>query len=619
MACSARGCTILSACTSGSCILALFLLAGSVPILAQGSGNQKRLMSYYPMWAKSQVPPYAAPQIPYRKMTHILHAFLWLDPRGDGSLSIDPSLLEPPLIAAAHASGVKVMISISDRQALATFSTVARNATTRQTFARNVHDFVVVNGYDGVDIDWEVPKAPADTQPCTLLMQALRDVLPSPNFLLSMAIGADPRGTGFDVPALAPILDFINVMTYDIHGPWSSHSGHNSPLFLNKNDPGLEGSLETSMDLFEKTYAVPLQKLNIGTAFYGYDFEDVDSLWKFCNCSQTTSPANYGTYIKLRINGLGWKSYFDAVAKAPYLLYEGTEPRSGFITYDDPTSTQQKTAYVLGERNMGGVFMWELSADYDGQTQDLLDAMYRAFVLTQEPAFTAADVTNAASFASGISPGAIASIFGKYLSTVSGIVKAGAAPLPRELANTSVVINGIRAPLFAVANVNGQEQINFQVPFEVAEQTSASIVVNNGWSASQPLQVPLLMAEPGIFTFDGTNAAALHGANGSTITSSSPAVRGETIVIYATGLGPVSAGPGTGNAASRTTVSRTTNAVSVAVEGLNATVAFSGLAPDFVGLYQVNAVVPAGVRSGSLHLIMTVDGLASPPARIAVQ
>jgi uncharacterized protein (TIGR03437 family) len=245
--------------------------------------------------------------------------------------------------------------------------------------------------------------------------------------------------------------------------------------------------------------------------------------------------------------------------------------------------------------------------------------MYQAFVLTQEPAFAAAGVTNAASFASGISPGAIASIFGKYLSTVSGIVKADVAPLPRELANTSVLINGILAPLFAVANVNGQEQINFQVPFEVAGQTSASVVVNNSGSASQPVQVLVSTAEPGIFTFDGTNAAALHGANGSKITSSSPVARGETIVIYATGLGPVSASPGTGNPASRTTVSRTTHVVSVAINGLNADVAFSGLAPDFVGLYQLNAVVPAGAGSGSLPLIVAVDGITSPPAKIAVQ
>jgi uncharacterized protein (TIGR03437 family) len=81
----------------------------------------------------------------------------------------------------------------------------------------------------------------------------------------------------------------------------------------------------------------------------------------------------------------------------------------------------------------------------------------------------------------------------------------------------------------------------------------------------------------------------------------------------------VSASPGTGNPASRATVSQTTHTVSVAIGGLNAAVPFSGLAPDFVGLYQINAVVPAGAGSGSLNVIVTVDGTASAPAKIAVQ
>jgi GH18 family chitinase len=74
--------------------------------------------------------------------------------------------------------------------------------------------------------------------------------------------------------------DFINVMTYDFHGTWSNHPGHNSPMILNMADPGFEGSLTTSTDLFEKPYGVPRQKLNIGTAFYGYDFQGAKSLWE---------------------------------------------------------------------------------------------------------------------------------------------------------------------------------------------------------------------------------------------------------------------------------------------------------------------------------------------------
>src|SRR6185295_3417163 len=118
-----------------------------------------------------------------------------------------------------------------------------------------------------------------------------------------------------------------------------------------------------------------------------------------------------------------------------------------FLTYDDAASTEAKTTLVLATRKMGGIFMWDLSADYDGAGQDLLDAMYRAYVSASKPVFTAAGVTNGASFASGISPGAIATIFGAGLSTVGGVLGAKTLPLPNQLLNTSVTVGGITTPL----------------------------------------------------------------------------------------------------------------------------------------------------------------------------
>jgi chitinase len=598
--------------------IALFLLVGSLPLPAQ-----TRLLAYYPMWAKTQTPRYSAAQIPFHKITHIAHAFLAINPAADGSISIDPSLVEPALISGAHAAGVKVLISIggADASQAPAFASVAKSDVLRKTFARNVHNFVTANGYDGVDIDWEVPNAPTDTQPCILLMQALRAEMPSPGFLLSMAIPANPPGygTGFDVPSLASILDFINVMTYDFHGPWSNHAGHNSPMILNAADPGLEGSLTTSMDLFEKTYGVPRQKLNFGTAFYGYDFEGAKSLWDICNCGKTTTSVNYGTDIKLRINRLGWNSYFDNAAQAPYLLSEGAGQGPGFVTYDDASSTAAKTTLVLATRKMGGMFMWDFSADYDGASQDLLDAMYQAFVTARGPQFTAAGVTNGASFAHGISPGEIATIFGVGLGTGHGVVEAGNVPLPTQLLTTTVTVGGVAAPLFAVDNVNGSEQINFEVPWEIATQTSALVVVTSNGVSSQPVPVAVHTAQPGVFTVDGVNAVAVHGANQRPVTAANPASAGEIIVLYATGLGPVKNQPRTGSPASSTVLSSTMLPVAVTIGGHAAQVMFSGLTPGYAGLYQVNLTVPSNVESGVQSLIVTAGGVAGSIVKIAVQ
>jgi chitinase len=360
-------------------LAAVFL--GSLAAMAQGSASSKRLLGYYPEWAKTGTPPYTAKQIPYHKVTHIAHAFVLLTAKADGTFHVPSGMIEPALISKAHAAGVKVLISIGGGDGIQgpRFNRMAAVEAYRQAFVANVLAFLTKYGYDGVDIDWEVPNA-KDRKNCTTLMTELRAELPSP-WLISMATPSDPRqwGVGFDIPALAPLLDFMNVMTYDFHGPWTDHSGHNSPLILNPADPGLEGSLKTSMDLYQNQYRVPVDKLNIGTAFYGYEFDGVGALWEHCTSCTTTSQ-NYGNYIKQRINQQGWTTYYDDVAKAPYLL-DPSLP--GFITYDDVASSERKTRYVLKQRGFGGVFTWELSADYDGSSQDLIQAMYKAWKSSQ--------------------------------------------------------------------------------------------------------------------------------------------------------------------------------------------------------------------------------------------
>lgn len=85
---------------------------------------------------------------------------------------------------------------------------------------------------------------------------------------------------------------------------------------------------------------------------------------------------NYGTFIKQRINKKGWQTFYDQIALVPYMLR--TDGKAGFITYDDEFSTYYRVWYADWQENLGGTFMWSLDADYDGQSQDLLDEMYAA-------------------------------------------------------------------------------------------------------------------------------------------------------------------------------------------------------------------------------------------------
>ena len=227
------------------------------------SASSKRLLGYYPEWSKYNNPPYvySAAQVPYNELTHIAHAFLLLDAKADGTLDMPQGFIEPDLISNAHAAGVKVLVSIGGGGGGqgARFNKMAKVEANRQAFAKNVHAFLTQYGYDGVDIDWEIPNA-KDMSDCTTLMQELRNALPAGQWLISMATPSDPRswGQGFDIPALAPIVDFMNVMTYDFTGAWAGYAGLNSPLYQDPADPGQSGSVKTSMDLYANTYGVPV-------------------------------------------------------------------------------------------------------------------------------------------------------------------------------------------------------------------------------------------------------------------------------------------------------------------------------------------------------------------------
>jgi uncharacterized protein (TIGR03437 family) len=208
------------------------------------------------------------------------------------------------------------------------------------------------------------------------------------------------------------------------------------------------------------------------------------------------------------------------------------------------------------------------------------------------PSFTSASVVNAASFAAGISPGGIATIFGVNLTTAK----------PEDL---QVTVNGRTSQVFYFDN----GQINFQVPASVTGST-AEVVVKTPVGSSTA-SVPLVQAAPGIF-FDTASGfgAVLNSGTGLT-TSQRPPATGDAIEIYATGLGPLQ------NAAGG--LQQTVLVPEVVIGGVVAKVLFSGLAPGFPGLYQVNVQVPGGVASGVQALNVAVNGIRSNDVKIRIK
>ncbi len=337
----------------------------------------KRVVGDYGYWSKYQTPAYGAAQIPYHKLTHINHAGVSFD--ANGNLSVPDGFIEPELNSMAHAAGVKVMLLLGGD-----FNGLEASGL-KQNLVDNVALFEKQYGYDGVDIDWEYPETSTDRFFLAELMAKFR--ASNPSYVLS--IDAAPwGGYGYDLQQLKYSLDYVNIMMYDCAGPWTAYGQLNSPIFWDNRDPAPwecqpGGSVFNTANLFLRL--VPAAKLNMGTPFYGYVYHNINQEFGLCPnsawtpdgaCDNAVSSGNYGPDFKKRINKNGWHTIYDPIALVPYMLRD--DGSDGYITYDDATSTYYRVWYADWVRGLGGTFMWSLDADYDGHSQDLLDAMYRA-------------------------------------------------------------------------------------------------------------------------------------------------------------------------------------------------------------------------------------------------
>jgi len=229
----------------------------------------------------------------------------------------------------------------------------------------------------------------------------------------------------------------------------------------------------------------------------------------------------------------------------------------------------------------------------------------------QSPAINGAGVVNAASFTAKFSPGALATVFGTNFTGAGLDASAPSLPLASSLGGVSVQVNGVAAPVLYASTT----QINFQIPWETKPGSVAVVVSTNGF-ASAAVNITMLAAAPELFV-QGAHAAALN-SDFSLNSSSNPTKAGGTILAYLTGAGAVSNQPADGAAAGSNPISDVTSTVTATIGGQTADVSFAGLAPGFVGLWQVNVVVPAGVALGDLPLTVSVGGQTSNSANVSV-
>ncbi len=238
-----------------------------------------------------------------------------------------------------------------------------------------------------------------------------------------------------------------------------------------------------------------------------------------------------------------------------------------------------------------------------------------------QPAIAASGIVDGASFTSGraVAPGSIISIFGTGMA--DEIASAIKLPLPYGIDGTAFSFDVPSANI----SVPGRffyispGQLNVQVPWRLAGQSSVTVKVIINFTYSAEYTLPLATYSPGFFanSVGGQFIAAALDQNNNKVSAGNPVARGTTVQLFLNGLGPVQNTPADGAAVS--SKDSTATPASITIGGQPAMVSYSGLAPDYAGLYQVNAVVPTSIGTGLQTITCSIGGISCPTVMLPVQ
>lgn len=382
---------------------------GATPVLADDTVEEgQKVVSYLPCWESR---PWDVEDIDGDNLTHVYLSFARIN--NDFEISNEEMRIstvggqyEMPDIVSADMiidetwdkvdalkekyPHLKVIVAVGGWEADG-FSDMAANAANREIFVDSVVKYINEHNLDGIDIDWEyqvngawgvIDARPEDKENFTALIALLREKL-GPDKEISFC--ANVSGWFFDaveLEKLVPLVDTVNLMTYDMHGNWDDKAYHHAALYPNPNDPVVHWGLTVSETVDRFLQYVPAEKLLVGVPTYGKEFRNIlpgengDGLFQpFATDAEGNKVADTGTwrssipYAKLRdyfVDNNGFTRYWDDAAKAPY-LYDGQT----FISYEDAESIRAKSEYIK-EKDLAGIMYWEYVNDIDG---DLLSVM----------------------------------------------------------------------------------------------------------------------------------------------------------------------------------------------------------------------------------------------------
>lgn len=346
----------------------LVLLSVSITLPAQ-KNSKLNVIAYY------SGGPENAERIAAEKLTHIIFSFGHL--KGNtfhiGSKR-DSTTIQKLVLLKKKNPDLKIILSLGGWGGCATCSDVFSSASARKEFATSV---LQANQYfksDGIDLDWEYPSIQGypdhvfkaeDKDNFTALIKELRAAF-GKKYEISFAAGGFQKfiDESVDWKTIMPLLDRVNLMTYDLVHGYSTETGHHTALY---STPQQHESTDNAVRELIKL-GVPANKLVIGAAFYGRMWENVSSenngLYQSGKFKQGVDFKHLGTEINPE---KGFMYYWDDVAKAPY---QYNAEKKLYFTYDDKKSIALKTNYAI-EHKLDGIMFWELGCDLE--TDGLLD------------------------------------------------------------------------------------------------------------------------------------------------------------------------------------------------------------------------------------------------------
>jgi len=514
--------------------------------------------------------------------------------------------------------------------------------------------------FQGIHLDWEFPSA-TDTANFTALLQEFRTQLNQ----LSASTGSQyylsfygPAGlsniANINLAQAVALVDFITVQGYVYAGGFDTLTNDASSLYDDEQDPESSKDLPMDVNDTENAYlaaGVPAAKYVLGVPLYGFGWTGVPNINQGLYQTQNgpapvllangtglcpdpsddpPSPgcdpylkAGYATYATLEnLPANGYTLNYDSQRVAAWLY----NPTPGtFYTFDDPQTVIVKMQYVLNQ-GLGGAFVWSLKGDDASGT--MVKTMANALSGSGPPVINPNGVVGASAFGefSAVAPGSWIEIYGSNLAADTRSWTSAdfnGINAPSSLDGTSVTIGGQPAYVDYISPT----QVNVQVP-DVAAGTQP-LVVQTAAGSSTAYNLTVQPVEPGLLApsnfnlnrvqyvvaFDGDSYVLPTGAiSGLT---SAPANPGDVIVLYGVGFGPVSPAIPEGQ------IVQEQNALpsfSISIGGVPAMVQYAGLAPNFVGLYQFNVVVPPIAPNNAAPVAFTVSGTAGTQTlHLAVQ